>query len=250
MHTIYYVGGEKGGTGKSFLTKSILQYLYDYGLDFVAIDTDRSNPDVKRCYDKVCSVKLAVLSEAERLQDSGNIIFNAALEHDVVCNLPAQVAPALHQWLTDNNLIELAAEMDIKMRLFFVSDAGYESLKLFERSLTRFGADIPHTLVRNFGMTDDWSPVTDDHELQALIERYKVKVIDLPRFIGNADRNFIDRHSISFGEALTHPALGAISRHRVKTFLKKTYQAFESAQLFPQSTVTAQKVQQGGQHHG
>ena len=232
MHTLNYIGGEKGGVGKSFLTRTILQYMIDHQLPFIAVDTDRSNPDVKRCFDSVCTVKLAVLSEAERLEDSANAIFNAALEQDVFCNLPAQVAPALHRWIEDNQLVELAEEADIRMRLLHVSDAGYDSLKLFKRSLQLFGQHIEHVLVQNRGMTEDFEPVSLDDELQAMLAEHNVVVIDLPRFIGNADRNFIDRHSLSFGEAREHPDLGLISRQRVKTFLRKAYQAFDAAALF------------------
>lgn len=232
MPTLNYVGGEKGGCGKSFLVRALMQYHLDRQLPFIGFDTDRSNPDCKRCYDSACDIKLAVLSEAERLEDSANILFNNALEHDVLCNLPAQVAPALKSWIYNNQLLELAAETGVQFRMFFVSDAGYESLKLLERSLKLFGAHIPHVLVQNRGMTDDWSPVEEDSRLQQLLVDYSVVVMNFPRFIGNADRNFIDRHSLTFGEALYHPDLGPISRQRVKTFLKKAYAEFDRTNLF------------------
>lgn len=254
MGTLNFFGGEKGGVGKSFCNKTLLTYLIDHEIPFVAFDTDRSNPDVKRCMDSVCTVKLAILSEAVRLEDAAHDIFNTAIEHDVYVNLPAQVVPALHRWITNNSLFELAVDCGVKMRLFHISDAGFDSLQLFERSLQLFGGHIPHVLVQNLGMTEDWSPVEKDTDIQKLIVDYDVIVMNLPRFIGNADRNFIDRHSLSFREALEHPDLGPISRQRVKTFLRSAYAEFDRVGLFKTpsdvQTIARKSIRQGGKRHG
>lgn len=46
MATIHFVDGEKGGVGKSFVAKTMIQYRLERQLPFVAVETDRSNPDV------------------------------------------------------------------------------------------------------------------------------------------------------------------------------------------------------------
>lgn len=61
MATIHLVDGEKGGVGKSFVTRAMIQYGLDRDLPFVAVETDRSNPDVAGIYDDLC--KYAVFSE-------------------------------------------------------------------------------------------------------------------------------------------------------------------------------------------
>ena len=43
MATIHLVDGEKGGVGKSFVTRAMIQYGLDRSLSFVAVETDRSN---------------------------------------------------------------------------------------------------------------------------------------------------------------------------------------------------------------
>ncbi|GHV39397.1 hypothetical protein FACS1894187_19320 [Synergistales bacterium] len=51
--TIYYVGGSKGGVGKSMVSLALVQYLIDrYGdtKTIHLIETDESNPDVGRVY--------------------------------------------------------------------------------------------------------------------------------------------------------------------------------------------------------
>lgn len=234
MGSISFVINDKGGSGKSFFSRTLLQYLLDNNRDFVAFDLDRSNPDVFRCLQGVCEVRLAILSESERLIDSANAVFNAALKNDIVCNLPAQVGPALQAWIENNQLLDLAEEMEVKIRFFFVTDAGFEANKLFINSVQQYGDRISHVLVKNYGLTDDFSPIDGDPLIQDLLEAFEIKVISLPKFMGAVDRNFIDANSLSFGEALVHPDLGPISRQRIKVYLRKAYAAFDDASLFPQ----------------
>ena len=56
MAVIHLVDGEKGGVGKSFVTRAMIQYGLDCELPFVAVETDRSNPDVNRVYKERVSV--------------------------------------------------------------------------------------------------------------------------------------------------------------------------------------------------
>jgi len=250
MAVMNLVGGGKGGVGKSFFLRALIQYLLDHRQQFIAFDTDRSNCDVKRCMGSVCTVKLGVFSESEKLENAANAIFHTAIEQDVYVNLPAQVTPALKSWIQNNDLFELATDCGVKMRLFHVSDAGYDSLQLLERSLKLFGAHMEFVLVCNHGMTEDWSPVEQDAYIQNLITEYGVTVMSLPRFVGNADRNFIDRHSLSFGEAMHHPDLGPISRQRVKSFLRSAYTEFDRVGLFNTPVASKKSVKKGGQRRG
>jgi hypothetical protein len=77
--------------------------------------------------------------------------------------------------------------------------------------------------------------------LQSLMAQYQVRVIDFPKFIGNADRNAIDAASLSFGKAREYEQFGSIGRQRVKRFLREAYEAFDEACAFQSvtsSTVT------------
>jgi hypothetical protein len=95
-----------------------------------------------------------------------------------------------------------------------------------------FKSDVPHILVKNWGKCDDWEPLENDEYLQSLMAQYEVRVIDFPKFIGNADRNAIDAASLSFGEAREYERFGSISRQRVKRFLREAYEAFDAAGVF------------------
>ncbi|MGH7435886.1 MAG: hypothetical protein ACRENE_09450 [Polyangiaceae bacterium] len=47
---IYWVGGSKGGVGKSMMTLATLDYLLEQGAKVVLVECDTSNPDVWKAY--------------------------------------------------------------------------------------------------------------------------------------------------------------------------------------------------------
>jgi hypothetical protein len=78
-NTIYYVGGSKGGVGKSLISTVLIQFLIDrYGENKTVhlIETDESNPDVGRIYGGKIPVTPLVLGD----QDTGWITLYDILE--------------------------------------------------------------------------------------------------------------------------------------------------------------------------
>jgi hypothetical protein len=67
--TIIYVGGGKGGVGKSMISLVLVQFLIDkYGGEKTIhlVETDESNPDVGRVYKGKIPVTTAILDEDEK----------------------------------------------------------------------------------------------------------------------------------------------------------------------------------------
>lgn len=226
----HFATGIKGGTGKSFLARTLAQYLIDKKTPFVAFDTDRSNPDLKRLYGKEIPVQLGIFGEGERYEDTANQIYNAAVENLVLVNCPAQVEQAQRHWFEKNALLEIAEEDGVGFVFWFVSDGGYDSLSLLKQHLTYFKSVVKHVVVRNHGTGgDDWGPLDEDEGLQALIAETGTAVIDLPRFHGNSTRNRIDQENLTFNGAIGYKGFTSLERQRVKTYLREAYTQIESA---------------------
>ena len=67
--TIFYVGGGKGGVGKSMVSLTLIQFLIDKFGDSKTIhlvETDESNPDVGRVYKGKIPITNAILDENEK----------------------------------------------------------------------------------------------------------------------------------------------------------------------------------------
>ena len=50
MAHIHFIGGEKGGVGKSLVARLLAQYLIDHEQPFIGFDTDRSHGALMRFY--------------------------------------------------------------------------------------------------------------------------------------------------------------------------------------------------------
>jgi len=50
MSTIHFIGGEKGGVGKSVVARLCAQYCIDRSLPFAAVDADASHGALQRFY--------------------------------------------------------------------------------------------------------------------------------------------------------------------------------------------------------
>ena len=50
MSNIHFMGGEKGGVGKSLMARVLAQYFIDHEIPFLGFDTDRSHGALLRFY--------------------------------------------------------------------------------------------------------------------------------------------------------------------------------------------------------
>jgi len=227
---IHLIDGEKGGVGKSLFARVLIQYFMDKKYPFLAVDADRSNPDVSRIYESVC--REALFSEDEKKFYEADKIFEWAFDNSIIVNLPAQVYPVVTSWIEKNNLIELGKQSQITFCKWFVCTGGYDSVQLFLKSVQHFDKKIAHVLVRNFGLEDDWSSVEEMEEVQNVIKKYDVKVIDFPKFYSR-ERNAIDARGITFELARNSQEFGVLGRQRIKSFMLSAYEAFETTGMLP-----------------
>jgi hypothetical protein len=224
---IHIIDGEKGGAGKSFLSRVLIEYCRFKELDISIVDADNSNQDIAKLYDNVES---AFFSDDEKQVKYADKIFYLALEKTVILNLPAQVYTNVTNWIQRNNLVELGKENSVSFIKWFICTGSIDSVNFFLQSLDDLGNDIQHVFVRNMGLCDDWKYIEEMAEFQDAESKYKFITIDFPKF-PFWERNTIDRLAITFEQALQHPELKVVSRQRVKNFLTEAYKAFDDTEL-------------------
>ena len=226
MATIHLIDGEKGGVGKSLFARTIVQYCLDKQYSFVPIETDTSNPDLSNRYKDIC--QYAIFSVDEKELYKADKVFDIAIKKTVIVDLPAQSHKAVSKWIERNKLIENSKDYGVKICKWFVCSGGHGSVNSFTKSLNYYGLKIQHILVRNWGMYDNWEDWDEDEELQELIKKYKVKVIDFPK-LAYKEIFVIDKENLSFDAAIEYEEFGVLSKQRVVDFLKATYAEIESA---------------------
>ena len=127
MATIHLIGGEKGGVGKSLMSRLLAQYFIDHSMPFIGFDADRSHGALLRFY---ASYTTPVI--IDDFQSLDRMVESAAAEPDrrVLVDLAAQTHLPLSRWMEDSRLIETAKECNIQLRYWHVMDSGKDSIPL------------------------------------------------------------------------------------------------------------------------
>ncbi|CAE6698565.1 mobilization protein [Paraburkholderia nemoris] len=223
MSFIHFIGGEKGGVGKSLVARVLAQYFIDENIQFVGFDTDKSHGALLRFYADFAAP--AVLDQ----HDSLDPIIEQALEDPqrrVLVDLAAQTQQSLGQWLDDADVMGLAEEHGLTLTWWHVMDAGRDSVDLLRQWLDQFGGRIKLVIVLNELRGDRFEILEASGEL-ARAEALGASVITLRR-LPDATMQKIDRQSASFWAAVNHPdraaaGLGMLERQRVKVWLHRAY---------------------------
>lgn len=230
MSRIHFIGGEKGGVGKSVTSRLLAQYYIDREVPLSVFDGDQSHAAMLRFYQDFSGpLDVARFESLDQVMET-------ALEEDrqVIVDLPAQSNRGLERWLADSGVVEIGAEVETPITLWHVMDDGSDSVRLLERLLETHGEGPDYVVVRNFGRGDDFS-MFDDSTAKAQAEAFGAGFLDLPALHAPTMRH-IDQTGASFWAAVnnknseTAPSLGLLERQRVKVWLKRVYHGLDKLQ--------------------
>ena len=223
MAHIHFIGGEKGGVGKSLMSRVLAQYMIDREIPFIGFDTDRSHGALMRFYSGYAS---SVLVDNIEALDS---IIEAAAEQPerrVLVDLAAQTHDPLVKWMDDAGVLNLADEMGMTIHYWHVMDSGKDSVDLLKKLLDRFGTGMKYVLVRNQIRGNDFNVLEQSGE-QARAMQLGARVVTVKK-LGDSVINRIDAGSSSFWKAKNPQdpnggGLGLMDRQRVKAWLRDVY---------------------------
>lgn len=227
MSRIHFIGGEKGGVGKSVMSRLLAQYYIDREIPFKIYDADLSHGAMMRYYaDYSEAVDITQFERADQIAEQASETGTTA-----IVDMAAQAATPLSRWINESGLLELAAELDLTLIFWHVMDDGADTLQLLQQMFETYG-DIPeYVVVRNFGRGSDFTHF-DASNAAALAKQFGANLIDLPALHTPTMRK-IDHVSASFWAAANNtdialgPTLGILERQRVRTWLNKTYKQLD-----------------------
>jgi len=226
MSHIHFVGGEKGGVGKSVVARLLAQRFVDRSVPFAAVDGDASSGALVRYYgDFTQAVELGATDSADQIMDRA-----LGAERSVLVDLPAQSARSLWGWLSGANVFEFAREMGIGLSFWHVSDGGFASVSEIERALKLFEAKVQHIVVKNHGRSKDFSQF-EQSEAKRLLAALSGRIVELPELEAST-MYAIDRYGSSFWAAINRSdgetALKPLDRQRVRMWLERCYVALDA----------------------
>ncbi len=227
MAHIHFIGGEKGGVGKSLMSRVLAQYMIDREIPFIGFDTDRSHGALMRFYSGYASSVLV-----DNIEALDTIIEAAAEqpERRVLVDLAAQTHDPLVKWMDDAGVLNLADEMGMTIHYWHVMDSGKDSVDLLKKLLDRFGTGMKYVLVRNQIRGNDFSVLEQSGE-QARAVAMGAKIVGI-RHLHDGVINKIDAASSSFWAAKNsgdkdNAGLGLMERQRVKMWLRDAYREID-----------------------
>lgn len=227
MARIHLIGGEKGGVGKSVLSRVLAQYHIDREIPFAAFDGDLSHGALMRYYTEYSEpVDIRNFESADRIIEEA-----AESGRQVIVDLPAQSTQTIDRWIEQSDLTGFCQEIGLDLTLWHIMDDGTDSVRLLEKTLQTYEDALNYVIVRNQGRGSDFG-FFDKSETKRKAEAMGAQVIDLPGLNAGSMRK-IDRFGASFWAAANNkdadvgPTLGMLERQRVRVWLKNAYAALD-----------------------
>lgn len=226
MGRVHFIGGEKGGVGKSLTARLLAQYFIDNQLAFIGFDTDQSHGTFSRFYADFASP--IIVEDFDSLDE----IVATAEEHpniDIIVDLAAQTSRKLEQWMDDSGIFDIFAELDYQVFLWHVMDDGADSMRLLDRLLDKHPHEHAQFVVLcNMGRGENF----DDAKQSPTFEKARArnaKFITLnklqPRLMQKLDFN-----DYSFWAAANNTeAMSITERQRIKVWLNHCFSEFTKA---------------------
>jgi hypothetical protein len=228
MSTIHFIGGEKGGVGKSVVARLLAQYMIDHDIPFIGFDTDRSHGSLLRFYADFASP--TIIDDYQSL-DAIIETASAQPEQRILVDLAAQTHHPLAQWIEESGVLELAEELGISICYWNVMDSGKDCVDLLKKLLDQFGSRLHYVLVQN-QLRDDNFNILEFSGVKDRALDLNARIITLKRLHAPAMTK-IDSNSYSFWAAKNKDneslnALGLLERQRVKIWLNHAYKEIDS----------------------
>ena len=230
MSSINFIGGEKGGVGKSVTARLLAQYFIDRNRPFTGFDTDRSHNSFTRFYEGFASP--VVVDSFEGLDAVVNSFEDNPFQ-SVIVDMAAQTLAPLSSWVKESDLFEVFRELKVAVNFWHVLDDGKDSTELLGTLIDTFGDDPNYIVVQNHGRGSDFALLLGSDSLAKAVAR-NARIIALPRLHEGSMRK-IDAHNLSFWKAANDRVgahtLGILERQRVKTWLANVYAGFDTLPL-------------------
>jgi hypothetical protein len=192
---IYWVGGSKGGVGKSMMTLALLDYLLERGEKVALVECDTSNPDVWKAYREQVPTELLNLDEA----DGWIQLVNTCDKHRdsvVVINTAARNNVAVKQYgqTLDSSMEELGS----KLVALWVINRQRDSLELLREFMDAVTKADVHVVRNGYFGAEGKFELYNASKIRSAVESRGGKSVTLPDLADRvADDIYANRMSLS-----------------------------------------------------
>ncbi|EAZ88152.1 hypothetical protein [Crocosphaera chwakensis] len=251
IKNLIIVGGEKGGTGKSYLTRHLIGFcLRKQWEDKITVfDADPSVDDVYQAYEKYPWMKKVEFSDSKyKLADPFDIYDKSENKFLVIVNLPSNIQKNFNNFFETFGLFKKEIQEKVYETAYylFVSDGSYQSIKLFREHLQRYKDKpfIKTIFILNEGQNGQsesfkYLETIDSESSKGLIKEIndlKIPVLVIPELAPNLRYKIdelVSEQKTSFDEIVKGNQLSLLWSSHYQQYLEKINNLF--GELFNQS---------------
>ena len=229
MKNLAYVGGSKGGTGKSLVCMALVDYFRKTfpGDEILLIETDASNPDVGRLYKNTIGVSNygVLLDEEEKgWVAMADAIDDTSAKHIIINSMAASNLGVQAQGtLFEQSIMD--STLDVKFNVFWVANRNKDSVTLLRHFLKHFTRAVVFPVLNlYFGKEEEFSFYRSSLDVHEMIAERGGRQLFFPNLNDLiADKLYTDE--ISFEELPSRLKLGM--RTSLDRWLKAVQRTFD-----------------------
>ncbi|MCB1157286.1 MAG: mobilization protein [Leptospiraceae bacterium] len=223
MNIINFIGGEKGGVGKSVVSRLLAQYYIDNHISFIGYDTDRSHNTFLRFYENFASP-----TTVDKYESLDAIFENLDpdAENRIIVDLAAQTKLPLLKWMDESAVMEITEDMGISLKFWHVLDDSKDSTELLASLIDKFQDRLSYVIVKNYGRGSDFKIFESSNIIP---KNLKADIIEI-KSLHDTTMQKIDEQNMSFWAAINNKnnGLGVFEKQRIKTWVKHAFNEFAS----------------------
>ncbi|CAK0757519.1 putative Chromosome partitioning protein ParA [Gammaproteobacteria bacterium] len=229
MSRLILVHGDKGGVGKSTLSRAVLDYLYRRIRVPVVYDADHRHSQVYRFYKEIFPVNkidTRMHSAFDTLLDKLADGKKSAEKYNVFVDLPAQAGSDIEDALTEMRFVDALESIHARVTLLFAIGRATDSIKALQIALNAFERNADFVIVKNgfFGDSESYD-IYNSSQIRQSVLKTGAKEIFVPALRGDA-YEAVDRLNLPFFKA-AESELPLSTKARVSAFLDKCDTEFE-----------------------
>jgi hypothetical protein len=229
MSRLILVHGDKGGVGKSTLSRGLLDYLYRKIRVPIVYDADARNSQVHRFYKDIFPIEQLNLRKGIAFDKILNRLADGKKttdKYNVFVDFPAQAGGDIEETFSEMRFIDALDSIGARITLLFVMGRSMDSVNALQTASEVFGSSCDFVVVKNkfFGDPDHYN-LYDSSQIRPNLIKAGAKEVLMPNLARDA-YDAVDRASLPFFK-VAESELSLSIKARVSSWLDKFDEQFE-----------------------
>lgn len=225
MSRLIAVTGEKGGVGKSFTSRVLVDWYSTEGKKVKAYDTDKTNSTLFRFYQKSQTVNHLDLEDPAALDNLLEELAQAKKEDIFLIDFAAGALHSFQKWMFDVGFLELKQELGIDLTLAFVMGPEKDCISILKYVTDHFKNSVDYVIIKNLSCGSNFEQYDQSNTRKTLIGEYKAVELCLYPLLEKTTLA-LDQSNLSFSEGMQHPNMQLADRSRIRIFKERMKEQF------------------------